>query len=182
MNNRIAGLKQKGYDLEPEKQNGRNIYSADQIALMDRLDAHLKAGHPIATFPAVSQDSLPSSYRTQDISSEIAVSQDRLQLSHRTQDNRSDKMAGAASLIDAIAGKVVEIISLNQAGLVAPDPLANLRMLQEACDRGWLLSTSQLAPLLGVKGLNGRTIERFGFTFTRVGRNGIESAWKVGRC
>ncbi len=181
VNNRITGLKQKGYNLEPEKRGGRNIYSADQIALMDRLDAHLKAGNPITTFPAVSQDSLPSSYRTQDSSSEIAVSQDRLQLSHRTPDNRSDKMAGAASLIDAIAGKVVEIIRLNQIESIAPDPLANLRMLQEACDRGWLLSSSQLAPLLGVKSLSGRTIERFGFTFTRVGRNGIESAWKVDR-
>jgi hypothetical protein len=35
--NRLAGLKQQGYDLEPEKQEGRNgIESADQIALQIR--------------------------------------------------------------------------------------------------------------------------------------------------
>lgn len=84
MNNRIAGLKQKRYNLEPEKREGRNIYRADQITLMDRLEAHLKAGHSIATFSSVLQDS----------SLEMAISQDRLQLSHRTQDNRSDKMVG----------------------------------------------------------------------------------------
>ena len=62
-----------------------------------------------------------------------------------------------------------------------PDPLANLRAIQEACDQGWLLSTSQLVNLLGVKNLSGQTVERFGFRFTRVGRNGAESAWHVGR-
>lgn len=90
-------------------------------------------------------------------------------------------MTGAARLVDAIAGKVVEIISLNQAGSVTPDPLANLRMLQEACDRGWLLSSSQLAPLVGLKSLHGKAFERHGFKFVKVGRNGVQSAWKVVR-
>lgn len=49
VNHRIAGLKQRGHHLEPEKQDGRNIYSADQIALMDQLEAHIQAGQPIAS-------------------------------------------------------------------------------------------------------------------------------------
>lgn len=177
VNNRIAGLRQQGYDLEPEKREGRNIYSADQITLMDLLDAHLKAGNPIATFPAaagqmnstVSQDKLHLSHRTQD---STYVSQDKSHLSHRPQDSRWD----GASLVEAIAGRVVEILSFNRS---APDPLSNLRAIQDACDHGWLLGTSQLAPLLGVKRLTGQRVERYGFTFTRVGRNGMESAWQV---
>ncbi|MGL5065209.1 MAG: hypothetical protein ACRC62_35005 [Microcoleus sp.] len=57
-----------------------------------------------------------------------------------------------------------------------------LRILQEAADRGWLLSTQQLAELLGVSGqtllrVNGS--KRFGFEFKRAGRNGAEIAWQV---
>lgn len=129
VNNRLAGLKQKGYALEPEKREGKNLYNADQIALMDRLDTHLKAGNPIATFTAadgelshVSQDKLRSFYRTEASSSMSYVSQDKSQLSHRPQDSSADGALGAASLIDAIAGKVAEIFSLNQPDRSSTDP------------------------------------------------------------
>ena len=59
------------------------------------------------------------------------------------------------------------------------DPLAHIRSLQEACDRGWLLSSSELAPLLKLNKVIGQTIERYGFICTRAGRNGAESAWKI---
>ena len=42
-------------------------------------------------------------------------------------------------------------------------------------------STSQLAPLLGLKSLHGSEFCRYGFVFTKVGRNGAESAWQVGK-
>jgi hypothetical protein len=86
---------------------------------------------------------------------------------------------GVAGLIDAIAGWMVELVTLQPSGLPTPDPLVWLRLLQEACDKDWLLSTSQPAPLLGVKNLSDKIVERRGFVFTRVGRNGTGSAWQV---
>ncbi len=169
--NRINGLKEKGYRMEPEKQGGKSIFNADQVAVMDALDSHIKAGNEIATFPG-NQGTPTLSY----------VSQDKSQLSYRTQDRpdlinpaavRSDSATALALVVDAIAGKLQD--------LKPADPLANLRSLEEACDRGWLLSTSQLASLLGVKSLNGKEFSRYGFRFTRVGRNGAESAWRVGK-
>ena len=62
-----------------------------------------------------------------------------------------------------------------------PDPLANLELLDRVAEKGWLLSTSQLAPLLGLKSLHRAEFCRYGFRFTRVGRNGAESAWRVGK-
>lgn len=59
------------------------------------------------------------------------------------------------------------------------DPLAYIRSLQEACDRGWLLSSSELAPLLKLAKVPGKEIRRYGFVCTRTGRNGAESAWKI---
>ncbi|MEB3355956.1 MAG: hypothetical protein VKK04_04465 [Synechococcales bacterium] len=46
-------------------------------------------------------------------------------------------------------------------------------------DRGWLVSTSELAPILGLKSLNGAEFERYGFRFVRSGKNGSQSAWRV---
>ena len=59
------------------------------------------------------------------------------------------------------------------------DPLAHLEALQKACDQEWLISSSELAPLLRLTRISGQTIERYGFTCARVGRNGAESAWKI---
>jgi len=96
-------------------------------------------------------------------------------LLYRTQDTppKLDPSLALALVVDAIAGKLQD--------LTLADPMVNLRSLEEACDRGWLLSTSQLAPLLGLKSLNGKEFCRYGFRFTRVGRNGSESAWRVGK-
>lgn len=81
----------------------------------------------------------------------------------------SDPMTALLTLTSAI-------LSQRQA-----DPLAHIEALQRACDRGWLISTSELAPLLKLAKLSGQTIERYGFTCTRSGRNGAESAWLITR-
>ncbi len=77
---------------------------------------------------------------------------------------------------------VAAILTLTSAILQQrTDPLAHIEALQRACDRGWLLSTSDLAPLLKLSGISGQTIERYGFICTRSGRNGAESAWLITR-
>jgi len=161
--NRINGLKEKGYPMEPEKQAGKSIFNADQVSVMDALDSHIKAGNEIASFP--SADGVTPSY----------VLQDKAELTYRTPDTQPqfDQSLALALVVEALAGKLQDS--------QPPDPLVNLRSLEEACDRGWLLSTSQLAPLLGLKSLNGKEFSRYGFRFTRVGRNGSESAWRVGK-
>ena len=68
-------------------------------------------------------------------------------------------------------------------GAIAPqtqpsDPLALFRNLEDIAKHGWILSTSQLADIIGIKP-KGQTFDRFGFRFTRSGKNGSETAWKV---
>ena len=160
--NRVAGLKRKGYAMESEKlEDGRAVFNAEQIALMDALDAHIKAGGEIKSFSQAGE----LSYPTQDSPT-------------WTQDTRSPETAaiafGVAGVIDAIVGKLLDAYPQQHT-----DPLANLRTIQEACDRGWLLSTSQLAPLLGRKTLSGKAFERYGFKFVKAGKNGAEAAWQV---
>ncbi len=158
--NRLSGL-----GIEPEKQGGKAYLNADQLRLMDALDQHLKAGGTIADFQPGGQLSyrptghVEPSYRAQDSPATLSLSR------------KGDQSLALAMVVDAIAGKM--------ASLKPADPLANLRTLDEAAQQGWLLSTSQLAPLLGVKTLTGQTIHRYGFICTRQGRNGVESAWKI---
>ncbi len=60
-------------------------------------------------------------------------------------------------------------------------PLERFERLQALADNDWRSSTSELASILGVKTLSGRVLERYKFRFSRVGRNGAQSAWKVER-
>jgi hypothetical protein len=174
--NRINGLKEKGYPMEPEKQGGKSVFNADQIALMDALDNHLKRGGSIGDFGESERPTGQSnlSYRTQDTQSKIKPA------------DPAPATFGMGAMMDAIASKVVAILDLRQTESSTPqppasavDPLANLRALQEACDRGWLLSSSQLAPLVGLKTLHGKEFERYGFKFIKASKNGAESAWRI---
>ena len=63
-------------------------------------------------------------------------------------------------------------------------PLAYLRDLEEAHQNGWLLSTSELAKLLGLSPKTiagyGQEFSDAGFIFTRAGtRKGGEIAWSI---
>ncbi len=182
---RLDALKAKGYPMEPEKAAGkRSIFNADQVTLMDALHEHVQQGQDIAAFPAsdsASRDEVVRFHQTSEPLSRDALSsvpQDTPHLSRRTQDNDSTSLAiGFAGVIEAIATKFLDIATLKQ--LSPSDPLANLRALEDAAQRGWLLSTSQLAPLLGRKTLSGEVIDRYGFVCRRVGRNGAESAWAI---
>lgn len=137
--------------MEPEKQGGKSSFNADQLAVMDALEAHLKADKDIASFP--SADGQPTL---------SPVLQDNCGLSRRTQDTPT------FGLIDFPNG-----IALRAATLLQPPPpadsFANLKAFEEAAQRGWLLSSSQLAPLLGLKTLTGQFIAMASPAHAKVG-------------
>jgi hypothetical protein len=163
--NRLSALQ-----IEPEKQSGKSFINADQLAQMDQLDQHLKAGGTLGDFFGAGSNEL--SYRPMG----------QVEKSYRTQDKMPDLSQPMAlamgGMVEAIAAKVYDLMTIQPPQ--PSDPLANLRTLEEAYQNRWLLSSSQLAPLLGLKGLpSGEAFQRHGFTFTRSGKNGVESAWQV---
>lgn len=60
---------------------------------------------------------------------------------------------------------------------VQADPLAPQKHLQEACTKGWVLSTAQVREIVGMKSWHGQM--RYGFCFQKEGRVGNQSGWLV---
>jgi biotin operon repressor len=169
---RIEALQLKG-----EKQGGRVFFNANQYEQLRTLNAHLARGGTLTDYPPLNN----GKQLEPDLS---RPSQDKLAMSQDRQDKVDRQMETAIALsgvLDTIASKVIAMLPHPEPmPEPQPDPLANLRQLQECCDRGWLLSSSQLAPLLNRQSLpSGESFERYGFTFTRAGKNGSESAWRV---
>lgn len=71
----------------------------------------------------------------------------------------------------------------------APEPVQSslhwterLRFIEEACQNGWLLSTSQLVEMIGLSPVTlarMQECDRYGFQFSRKGMNGSELAWEI---
>jgi len=66
------------------------------------------------------------------------------------------------------------ILRVNGVEIFLQQPLQQARSLPLICGQ-------LIVDLLGRKSLPGKVFSRYGFTFTRVGRNGAEGAWRVGK-
>ena len=162
----------EGLSIKPEKIGGKSIINADQLALMDSLDQHLKADGTIASFNSPVGQS-EKSYETGRDNGNGSLSKPR----------SSEQLVTASQLL-AVLERISEVIATPPPQLPpasSPHPLENIRRIQEAHDRQWKLSTSQLALLLGVRSLSGSEVHRFGFVFKRAGKNGAESAWSISK-
>ena len=60
------------------------------------------------------------------------------------------------------------------------DPLLPNRLLDEAVDKGYILTSKQIKEILGIKP-KGSSFTRLGFSFTKIGKDGAYSSWSVAR-
>jgi hypothetical protein len=165
--NRLKDLK-----IDTNKQ-GRKAFVTDvQLQLLDGLHAHLKAGGTTNEF--LKQIKLNSHLITTPTNKPFIDHHDL----GAPNNNEPIISLQPSVLISVIEAVVKRLIPNNRS------PLNHLRELEEAYQHGWLLSTSELANLLG---FNQKTITNYGqefndagFTFTRVGtRKGGEIAWSI---
>lgn len=156
-------------NIKPHTLGNKAYVDAKQLDLLDRLDQHLKSGHQTAEFLEVVQ---------------LFTEQSNEQTTEQFTE-QSDLDISAPSLALSNDPTIFNILSDLAAGLSrAPtaDISARLHLLQDACDHGWLLPTSELAQVLAISPrtlTHHKSYQRYGFLFTKVGRSGIESAWKV---
>ena len=58
------------------------------------------------------------------------------------------------------------------------DPLLPNRLLTEAAEKEYILTSKQVQEILGIRA-RGTTFTRLGFVFTKIGKDGVYSSWKV---
>jgi hypothetical protein len=161
----------KDLKIDSVKQGRKAFVTNAQLQLLDGLHAHLEAGGTTNEF-LKQIDSNSHLVKTPTAEPSVYNSMGAPNYSEPTISLQPSVLIGA---IEAV---VKRLIPTNRSRL------NYLRELEEAYQNGWLLSTSEVADLLG---LNQKTITSYGqefadagFIFARAGtRKGGEIAWSV---
>ena len=138
----------KDLNIKPEKDSKQAYISSEQLAHLDALNDHIKQGRTTSTF-----------------------------LTKRGMIASFDPASGLppSNNISTFTQLVHEIASVLRP---ASSPLQHLECLERAFSQQWLLSTSEVKQLLGVKPL-GEVCVRGSFAFIKKGKIGRETAWRV---
>ena len=165
--NRLKDLK-----IEPTKQGRKAFVNEKELKLLDALHAHLSQGG--VTSDLIKQQDNQFSQLVTDSTSEVEQS---LPVSVQSQ-NEPTITLQPTTLISVVEAVVKRFIP------TSTSRLTYLRELEEAYQNGWLLSTSEVANLLGLAQKTitsyGQEFSDAGFVFTRVGmRKRGEIAWAI---
>jgi hypothetical protein len=154
----------KSLGIETIKRKQKAYVNADQLALLDELHKLLKQDYSLESAVLLILGDRP---QQQGI---VHVPQGVVEQSHGT--------AGQLEMMQMLMAAIA-----HQQPAAAPppppNPLSRFEQLQAIADNDWRPSTSELAEILGLNSLSGPTFERYGFRFTRAGKNGAQSAWRV---
>jgi len=159
--------RRKHLRIKTSKIEGSYYVTDKQLKLLDALDHWLTdMGGKMSDFdPQIAVDSLDSNH-------ELA----RTELVEATPTDYQE-----ATLIESeeatpdwedLIGRLAEKLQ------PAQSPLDNWRELEEAAQKGWLLTTRQVREIAGAKP-KGQQWQRGAFTFRKAGKIGRETAWEV---
>lgn len=154
---RLDALKQRNPELVPYKRGRKAYINSYMLQCLDGMAALLQQGHT-----------------TEEAADQV------LGTLRQTPNSRADSPVDTRQV-------ATSTLAIAQPDSTSVPPnfdfnnlLEMLRGLQELADQNWWLSTSQLAQVMDMKSLpSGDSFERYGFRFTRTGKNGTETAWKV---
>ena len=143
--------------ISPFKQGKRAYIHLDRLRQLDALHDHLAAGGHLQDFAMTAIETHPV---------------EGVDVSNYSRSNTDAPLTRLVNAAESLTGALMDVAS--------PDPISNLRRLQEAADNGWLLTTSQVRELTGAKP-HGPSWRRGSFEFRKRGKIGREAAWGVER-
>ena len=153
--NRLEAIKKRRADLVPYRRGRKSYVSGDLLRLLDGMAALIQQG---STTDGAAETVL-GKLSTRPADSPVDDSHDI-----RHQDD------SALAISNTEPEKPFSI----------DDTLHMLRALQELADNDWRLSSDQIAQTLELKALpSGDSFERYGFKFSKAGKNGTQTAWKI---
>jgi DNA-binding Lrp family transcriptional regulator len=161
----------KDLQIEPIKQGRKAFVSAAQLQLLDRLHSHLQEGKVTSEFIAQQQ----SNISLVTVATPELEANTHLEMHNRTEPMLTLQPSALVSVVEAVVKRLIPVPRTR---------LNYLRELEEAYQNEWLLSTSEIADLLGLSQKTvtsyGQEFSDAGFVFTRVGiRKGGEIAWAI---
>jgi hypothetical protein len=153
--------------IETQKRVGKAYVDAAQLAQLDHIAQLIGAGKTLEEAAAIILQGEPFTqpHKTaQDSTAAVGVS----------------SLSVPSALPPTDPSALLHLLGAMAAATPPPpSPLARFEQLQAMADNDWRPSSSELADILGLSSLSGQQFERYGFRFTRAGRNGQQSAWKV---
>ena len=162
-----------GLGITLSKKDNKSYATEEQIALLDQQNEHIKRGGTIENFEPIEiaqvtvHNPTTQNDKNPDLSSLAATTL------HSTQLQITPELL--ENVVEAISGAISSKIT-------PPSPLWFMTELERARASGWLLTTSQVKALIGVKPSckkGKKTFERGSFIFVKSGKIGNETAWKV---
>lgn len=156
----------KDLQISPSKDSKKAYVNAEQLQLLDALHEHIQKGGTTGEFLKQREKKPTGQSRTEE---SLVLLQDNPGQISLTQP------AALVTLVETIVKRL-----LPKSG----SRLSYLRELEEAYENGWLLSTSEVADLLGLSPKTvasyGQAFADAGFVFTRAGtRKRGEIAWAI---
>lgn len=150
-----------GLGIEPV---ARGKISPRQLELLDRLDLHVRSNGAIADFPRQPEVQLPTLDKLDKLDNSLEIS-------------KNDALA----TIEGFTKLVETLVRTTQP---PQSPLTIYEELEKAVKCKWVLPTSKVKELIEVSPKTAKgeqTFKRGSFTFTKAGKIGNETGWRVTR-
>ncbi len=183
-------LKSLGLELSKNLDN-RAFATPEQVKLLDQLHEHLKAGGKLKSFVPITDVEIENSYDTSHDTSEIVATQATTLLTQKEGKNHNGKEFNPTA--HDTAQEIQYTTQHSQQELLAQialliteakNPLGHLAALEQAIVNEWLLTTAQVKNLIGTKPYCKKgniSYQRGSFIFTKSGKIGRETAWRINK-
>ena len=204
INRSVVYTRLKELKIKPQKIGKQSYINATELDLLDRLDKHLKNGGITSEFLATNS-SVQNGNKTQsnptrqiqDVSPDNSQTNrdDSIDSKNKTLNKLDpDRSQTHSQTLTPQTGQDLPIETIIQATIIQTlsaqlqqnnqtlSPLNELETLQKVLDNNWLLTNTKIAQIIG---LLPKTISQnkqysyCGFIFTKIGRQGKQSLWKI---
>ena len=198
-------IKSLELDLGKNADN-KTFANEEQVKLLDQLHDHLKAGGKLKSFVPITDVEIENGHDTVYDTTKNITTQYTTQPKTEPS-SQDDRSTASNSLVPINQNEAFTTRATTQESIItthpttqpnqqellaqialliteAKDPLWNLSALERAIDNEWLLTTAQIKNLIGTKPYckKGKSsYERGSFLFTKSGKIGNQTAWKVSK-
>ncbi len=156
----------------PKDDDGKAYATEQIIQKLDDLDKHIKNGGTLKNYTPVTSVTTHLEATDNEDYLDSVVDKTQLTTQSTTQMSREELL------------EIIEVLGTAIARQLKPDPIAYNASLEKAQANNWILSTSEVQQLIGVKPSckKGKNVFIRGcWTFIKTGKMGSQTGWRVSK-